>query len=89
MQENSRAIDDGKRVEFAIGVECGLLKQETIITIGHDAEGFQSDWPYKANTFPCRIKALAQALFYQSLFGSYRASHVAGRISLMREVDKG
>lgn len=84
IQENMRTIEEGTYLEIPIGMRTGHIKQQVTITISDDAEAFESDWRYQSNTFPSRIKALAQALYNQGILGSYRTSHYSGVLSLQK-----
>lgn len=86
IRENLPAIEGGKHLEVRIGMKAGMIKQEAMITITQEAEAFETDWRYQANTFPCRIKALAQALFNQGVWGTYRTSHWEGTLSLQKVI---
>ena len=61
----------------------GFVRQAIRLHIlREEHEVFRSDWPYKCDTFPARIKALATALRNSNLYGIYQSSHHDGTLEL-------
>ena len=82
VRANAAAIDSGHRVAVSFGMRTGFFRQETVIAVGDDPEGFETDWKWTASTFPARIKSLAQALQAANIRGVFRVEHHDGAIAV-------
>ena len=71
-------------VHIAIEPRSGFVKQKAEIGISEDSIEFDSNWKYKSNNFPTRVKALAKALHNRKVFGAFQVTHHAGNVTLKK-----
>ena len=81
-------IDAGHEICMDLGERIGFVRKSATITICADPGTFETDWKWAPSTFPSPLKALAQTLRIEGLFGAFAAKYCDGHVTI-RKVETG
>jgi len=77
-------IDANHAIALDFGARTGFVRKSARIIIGEDADTFETDWKWAANTFPVPLKILAHTLRIEGMVGTFAATYHDGRLTIQK-----
>ena len=77
-------LDTGHDIALDLGTRKGFVRKTARIMIGEDADTFETDWKWAANTFPAPLKALALTLRVEGMVGTFATKYLDGQITIQK-----
>ena len=77
-------IEAGHEINLDLGFRTEFAGKMARIMIGENSVSFETDWKWAPNTFPPKLKALAQALRNDGIVGIFATKYQDGKITIQK-----